>query len=139
MPAKLLRVCEDFVQDDSFNVKVSHNPAIDLSTAVFELVLKKDEKSETPAMSVTYDIAATIIADAPDTTVADNAVLGVAYIPVTREDTSAVPPGSYIASLKRTIGSDTKTIIRTGKTEYINEEPVPVVPVTCYQTLKEKV
>jgi len=139
MPAKLLRVCEDFVQDDSFNVKVSHNPVIDLSTAVFELVLKKDEKSTINAMSVTYDIAATIIADAPDTTVADNAALGIAYIPVTREDTSAVPDGEYIGSLKRTIGSETKTILRTGKTEYSNNEPIPVVPVRCYKTLKEKV
>jgi len=126
-----IRVCKDFVQDDSFYIKVSHNPVVDQTTAVYELTLKAKETSGTPALYVSYDVAAAIVAAAPDTTIYDNAVLGIVNVPITREDTSAVQPGKYFASLKRTIGTETLTLVQSG----IND----AAKVEVYQTLTEKV
>jgi len=126
-----IRVCKDFVQDDSFYIKVSHNPVVDQTTAVYELTLKVKEKSGTPALYVSYDVNAAIIAEAPATTIYDDAVLGIVNIPVTREDTSAVQPGKYFASLKRTIGTETFTLVQSGIYD--------AKKVEVYQTLTEKV
>lgn len=115
-------VIPDFVQDDSFRVKIEHDPVADITGAVFDLTLKSSEDDATAAMHVTHTVG-----DDPD----DSAATGVAYITVTREDTSAVMPGAYFASIKRTIGSDTVTIARTGK------DNGSVVKV--YKTLTEKV
>ena len=126
-----IRVCKDFVQDDSFFIKVTHNPIVDQTTAVYELTLKAKETSGAPALYVSYDVAAAIVAEAPATIVYDNAVIGIVNVPIPRTETSKVQPGKYFASLKRTIGSETLTLVQSGISE--------AKKVTVYQTLTEKV
>ena len=124
----MLHVCEDFVQDDSFVIQVSHNPVIDITGAVFEFTLKTCDDSAESVLYTSY----TCPVDA-------NSTGGIALIPITRELTSDVDPGEYIGSLKRTMGTDTKTLLRTGKPQIVNNEVVDVARVICYQTLTEQV
>jgi hypothetical protein len=99
-------IIPDFVQDDSFRIKIEHSPVADITGAVLLLTLKSTEDAADAALSVSHTVG-----DDAD----DSPGTGVAYITVTREDTSAVAAGSYFASVKRTIGTDTVTIARTGK------------------------
>lgn len=116
------KVIPDFVQDDSFRIKIEHSPVADITGAVFDLTLKSNVDDTSAVLSVSHTIG-----DDVD----DNPGIGLAYITVTREDTSAVAPGSYFASIKRTIGADTVTIARSGKDN--------ADKVLCYKTLLEKV
>ena len=101
----ILKVCQDFVQGDSFVIKVSHNPEVDLTGGSFELILKTDEDSDTEVMSVTHAVPA-----------GADATAGRASIPVLTTDTENVPPGKYFASLKRTLADGSvNTLVRSGK------------------------
>jgi len=111
---------KDFVQDDSFVIKITHDPIIVLTGAVFDVTIKENPDDVTPITLASYTVPAGGDADA-----------GIANIPITREITSAVPEGDYYASIKRTIGVDTITLLRTGKGN--------IDKVTCYKTLTEKV
>lgn len=115
-------IIPDFVQDDSFKVRIAHDPVVDITGAVFELTLKLTEEDVTPALYITHTVG-----DDPD----DVPGTGVAFLSVSREDTSAVAPGVYLASVKRTIGTDTVTIARTGKDN--------AAPVKVWKTLIEEV
>jgi hypothetical protein len=106
-------VCNDFIKGDSFFIRVSHTPAVDLSTAVFRLVMKNKEDATTAVLDVSYDIAAAIIAESPATIIADNAALGIAYVLIPSSATG-IQPGEYYASLTRTIGADVNTLVQTG-------------------------
>lgn len=101
-----IRICEDFVQDDSFKIKVTHSPILDITGAVFDLIFKEKETSTTAALAISQTAG-----DDADDDVAN----GIAYIPVTRENSSSLAAGTYFVTLKRTIGTDTLTIIRSGK------------------------
>lgn len=117
MAAAELQVFEDFTQGDDFITKISHNPVIDLTGATFEVYLKASEDGE-PILFVSYPVPAG--ADASG---------GIAYIPVSKADTSAVPAGRYYGSIKRILANgDTKTLIRTGKNN--------ARKVICYKNLK---
>ena len=116
-----IRVCQDFVQGDSFIIKVSHNPVIDLTGATFELTLKLTETS-IPVLSEVYAVPIT----EPEAT---NATNGIVNIPIPSASTALVAPGKYLASLKRTLAAgDLKTLVRTGKGG--------AQKVTCYKNLK---
>lgn len=117
MAIPTIQVCQDFIQGDSFVIKVSHNPVVDLTLASFELTLKKNEGGD-PILSVLYAVPSG--ADATN---------GVANIVIPAEKTSLVPPGEYYGSLKRKLASgDVKTLIRTGKDN--------ARKVICYKNLK---
>lgn len=115
-------IIPDFVQDDSFRVRIEHDPPADLTGAVFDLTLKAAETDTTAALLVSH----TIGADAEDAP-----TLGIAHLTVSRTDSSAIAPGVYLASIQRTLGTDTVTIARTGKDGGM--------PVRVYKTLNEKV
>lgn len=116
-----MKVFKDFTQDDSFLIKIVHNPVLDITGAVFDVTMKKTPDDTSEALSVSYT--------APVGTDATN---GIAYIPITREDTSAVQEGDYYASIKRTIGNSTLTLIQTDKANNIDK-------VRVTKTLTEKV
>ena len=104
MPTPTVKVCEDFVQGDSFDMKISHNPAFDITGAVFELNLSAIEGGD-PVMTVSH----TTPADA-------DALNGISTLVVSSTDTANIPPGTYFGSLKRTLsGGEVRTILRSGK------------------------
>jgi len=98
-----VKVCQDFVQGDSFDMVIIHNPGFDITAAVFELTLSKIEGGD-PILSVEYTVPNDL--DSAD---------GKATVPVLSAKTSLVSPGKYFASLKRTLaGGEVKTILRSG-------------------------
>ena len=103
-------VTRDFVEGDSFNIKVSHLDGSDQSTAVYQFILAL-VVGETSALDVSYDVAAAIVAEAPATTIADNAALGIVYVPI---DSGTTAAGEYFGSLSRTIDGATTTLMQSG-------------------------
>lgn len=115
-----MKLIKDFVQDDSFIIRITYNPIIDISGSLFELTLKSN-----PDSIISYTLASYTAPVGGDST------NGVVNIPVTREATSAVPQGSYYVTLKKTLGDNTITLARSGKSN--------IDKVTVYKTLIEKV
>jgi len=115
-----VKVFKDFVQDDSFIIKISHNPVLDMTGAVFDVTLKKNLDDSVPLVLANYTVLPS-----------EDATNGIVYIPITREATSAIPEGEYYGSIKRTIGTNTITLLRSGKD---NADKVKV-----YKTITEKV
>lgn len=110
-----IKAIQDFVQGDSFKIKIRHNPIINISGAVLQLTMSKTEES-TPVLEVSYTV--------PNDTDAGN---GIAYIEVTSEDSALVEPGKYYISIKRTLDGDVTTLVRTGLFN--------VGKVTCFKNL----
>ena len=100
-----IRICRDFTQDDSFKIRIAHVPLMDVTNGVFEFILKEKENSTVAILHVIHT-AGDDASDVPTT--------GEIFVPVTREHTSSVPAGTYWASLKRTIGTNTITLMRSG-------------------------
>ena len=97
-----VQVCQDFIQGDTFIIKVSHVPVIDLTGSTFELTLKKEERGDS-VLSVVFPHPG-------------NGTDGTIDIEIPSTKTSLVPPGEYFASLKRTLsGGEAKTLVHTGK------------------------
>ena len=111
-----IKLVKDFTQGDSFKIKISHNPTKDITGGSFVFTLKKRETDTTPALRVTYTAG---------TDVLDDLANGVAYIPVTASETATLPVGKYFGSIKRILGSDVFTIIRT---DMDNVDMVEVFP-----------
>lgn len=127
-----MKVFRDFVQDDSFVIKVSHDPAFDITGYVFDYTLKPSERATNAVLHEAY----TAPADA-------DAIAGVVYIPIPKTATSKVPPGEYYASLKRTTPlavspAQTVTILRSGARYKLDGVDQEVDKVTVYKTLFEK-
>lgn len=102
MPVPSVKVCQDFSQGDSFDIKVSHNPGFDITGAVFELNLSAKEGGD-PALTVSHTVPA-----------GADATAGIATIPVSATDTANIAPGLYFGSLKRTLaGGEVRTILRS--------------------------
>jgi hypothetical protein len=97
-----IKAIADFVQGDSFKIKIQHNPIIDITGAVFDLYLSKNEDT-TPELHVSYTVP-----------ISADAVNGITYINITSEQSAAIPAGKYYVMVKRTLAGDTTTIIRTG-------------------------
>ena len=115
-----VKVFKDFTQDDTFVIKVSHNPVLDITGAVFDVTLKQNPDSTTAALDVSYTVP-----------VGADATNGIAYIPITGAVTSLVSEGDYYGSIKRTIGTSTITVLSSCMPN--------VDKVHCCKTLKEKV
>jgi len=113
-----VKVFKDFTQNDSFLIKVRHNPVKNLTGAVFTVTLKQHLNDASAALSVSTT-AGDHASDAPTN--------GLVYIPITQSDTVSLPPGTYYGSIRRTIGSDSITILRSGKNN--------VDRVTCFEKL----
>lgn len=102
MTVPSVKVCQDFSQGDAFEIKVSHNPVIDITDAVFELNLSAVEGGD-PTLTVSHTVPA-----------GADATGGIATIPVTIADTTPVAPGLYFGSLKRTLsGGQVRTLLRS--------------------------
>lgn len=112
----MIKAIQDFVQGDSFKIKIRHNPIVNISGAILKLRFAKTEDGSSPVLSVDYTV--------PTDTDASN---GIAYINITSTQSAAVPPGKYYISLKRILDGDTSTIIRTGLYN--------VGKVTCFRNL----
>lgn len=113
-----IRVCRDFIQGDAFIIPISHNPIVDMTGYTFELILKVHDNSDQAAMLISYPVPVGV-----------DATNGIVNIPVTKEDTVAVAPGEYVASLKRVSPTgDPVTLLRSGKDGAEN--------VICYKNLK---
>jgi len=106
---------QSFTQGDSFKVKITHNPAVDVGSAVFKVALSKAETS-TPELLITHI--------APTNTDSGN---GIIYIPFTSTDTNSVPPGDYYISIRRILAGETSTILRTNRYN--------VGKVTCFKKI----
>ena len=103
-------VTRDFVQGDSFVIKVSHLTIVDQSAATYQFILSSTVGGAA-ALDISYDVAAAIATESPATTIADNAALGIVYVPI---DSGAIAPGEYFGSLSRTIAGDTLTLMQSG-------------------------
>jgi hypothetical protein len=101
-----LKVVKDFTQGDSFTIKISHNPTKNITGGSLVFVMKKRETDTTPILKVTHTVG-----DNP----LDDAANGVAYISVASTDTASIPVGRYFGSIKRIVGTDVFTIIRSDK------------------------
>lgn len=93
---------QDFRQDDSFTIKLRHDPTKDITGAVFHLTLKSTFESPTAALEIVHTVG-----DHVD----DDASTGTVYIPVTKEQTSALAEGKYYYSIKKVLGTSVATII----------------------------
>lgn len=111
------KVFKDFVQGDSFLIKISHNPVVDLTGATFRVVM-----SYNPGRDLVLDVTHTAGAHVDDVPGS-----GIVHIPITSADTAAVDPGKYYGSIIRTIGTNVITILQSGKNN--------VDTVTCYEKL----
>jgi hypothetical protein len=103
MTTPTVKVCQDFVAGDSFDIVVTHNPGFDITDAEFDFALTKCV-GETPALHVTHTVPA-----------GADATAGTATITVDATDTADLAPGKYYGTLKRTLsGGQEKTILRSG-------------------------
>jgi len=102
----LVKVVKDFTQGDSFTIKISHNPVKDITGGSLVFVMKKRENDTTKVLSVTHTIGSNPL---------DDPTNGIGYITVTSADTSAIAPGKYFGSIKRIVGTDVFTVIRSDK------------------------
>jgi len=112
----MIKPIKDFVQGDSFKVKIRHNPIININGAKFILTLTKSESIEPVLIK---EITATLSTDSTN---------GIAYIPITALESKEIPAGSYYVTIKRILNGETTTLIRTGLAN--------VGKVTCFKDLK---
>ena len=101
-----MKLVRDFVQGDSFKIKVEHNPTKDLTGGQLVFTLKKRENSATNVLQITHTVGADIL---------DSRVNGLAYITIPATATANIPAGKYFGSIKRIIGTDVHTIARSDK------------------------
>ena len=99
-----IKITEDFSPGDSFKIKISHNPTKDLTGGSLIFILRKREADTTNILKVTHTMGNDVL-DLPAT--------GLGYISVSATDTAGIPPGKYFGSIKRVIGTDVHTVIRS--------------------------
>ena len=109
-----IKAIEDFVQKDSFYIKIRHNPIIDITNAVFTVTLCKTENS-TPTLLKIWDVSTT------NDALNGNSVNGITNIQITSTDTD-IDPGEYYLSIKRTLDLETVTLVRTNKNKLAKVE-----------------
>jgi hypothetical protein len=109
-----IKPIKDFIQGDSFTIKVEYNPVVNITNDVFTLILTKNENS-VPVLKVTHTATG---ADASN---------GITHIPVSSSQTSNIQAGDYYVSLTKTKGTEVTTLFRTN----VNK----VDKVTCHSNL----
>jgi hypothetical protein len=112
----MIKPIKDFVQGDSFKVKIRHNPIINITGAVLTLTLAKSEAVD-PVLNKSITVA-----------LSTDSANGIAYIPVTSQESVNIPPGQYYVTIKRVLDGETITLIRTGLAN--------VGKITCFKDLK---
>jgi hypothetical protein len=111
-----IKIVKDFVQGGSFRIKISHSPAKDITGGSFIFTLKKREDSAANVLQVTHAVGDDVLDVDAD---------GTAWITVPSTATEDIPAGKYFGSIKRVLGSDVFTLIRS---DMDNVELVTVFP-----------
>lgn len=109
-----IKPIKDFIQGDSFTIKIEHNPVMDITNNVFTLIITKNENTE-PVLKLIH------------TADTDEAINGITSINVSSEHTSNIQAGDYYVSLTKSNDDGVTTLFRTN----INK----VDKVTCYSNL----
>jgi len=105
MKINRIKPIPDLVQGADTVVKISHNPTVDITGAVFEIILKRQEASTTESLRVTHT--------AGDSG-SDDILNGVVYIPITGAEVSAMFEGEYWCSVTRTLNGQVLPVLLTG-------------------------
>lgn len=103
-----IKIVPDFATGDSFRIKVSHNPTKDITGGSFVFVMKKRESDTTDVLRVTHNVGDDAL---------DDPANGIAYISVSGTDTADIPVGEYFGTIKRIIGTDRFTVVRSDEND----------------------